>query len=694
MIGLGAGIFAWRPSGSAALPPPPPPPSVLTAIASDGWRASWPTPPASVSPMAETLAVTRQGFDGTGTASAPVDSVGVLSRVRLPYPDQATLTADQVSLSDFIYAGDTIAGVTNTSTRAYPKPIALWLNHDLERAAGTTHMLRLAVAHGHARQGRPVAAVRFVVTDGVNTVTQTVNTTAQITYASGLSVPHFAANMDLSTLATGVLLTVDAVIYPWVGAAFTISTDADPYPSPNLTTLRLLNDRDGSYGTVYAYVDAVAGDNATGVAATTPATAQPAPFLTIAGAVTAIRAANKASFGRENAGGGVVRLVEGVHNSSPFRSAAGTPAIPVVIEAANPAAKATTVYLGPTANTQSSIPDKTEFRNITIRKQGGSIIFLDGANSVTGLLVFKGCILDNNGTSSYAAFVYRVGRLFLHECEGSVGQANTFSTAYKIVTAIGCPSGGMGAATYHAVACRGGYFAVQAAASPRPAATGAFCGWNVFSKGAGSGVIVGCKTTVGPRGIAVVGNVIEGWGAFTDPLVQINADSDISPTENVVVQMNTCVGERTNLLYLDSTSNLDKSGYISFNVFELMNIKSDLFSTNGANVGNWPARYKVGWRGNMAFRGSNNGGGYGPVPWTGEISGRDEVSVAAAPFPDMAWADDRSNLGADTGGGDYTPGAGTAVISLPAGMAPYGIDLKGVAVRNDGTGVIGAQQRA
>lgn len=580
MIGLSAGIFAWRPSGSAVSPPPPPPPSVLTTIASDGWRAVWPAPPASVTPMAETLAVTRQGFDGTGAASAPVDAVEVMSRIRLPYPDQSTLTADQVSLSEFIYAGDTIAGVVNDSTRAYPKPIALWLNHDLERATSATHTLRLAVAHGHARQGRPVAAVRFVVTDGTNTVEQFVSDLSSITYASGLSVPHFAANMDLSTLAAGVLLTVDAVIYPWVGDAFTISLDADAYPSPNLTTLRLLNDRDGSYGSVYTYVDAAAGDNAAGVASVAPATAAAAPFLTIAAAVAAIRAVNNASFGRDNAGGGVVRLIEGVHNSSPFRGAAGTPDVPVVIEAANPAAKATTVYLGPTASTQNSIPNLTEFRNITIRKQGGSIIFLDGANSAAGLLVFKGCAFDQNGTSSYAAFVYRVGRVFLHECEGSVGQANTFSTAYKTVTAIGCASGGFGSATYHAVASRGAQFFVAGGATPRPPATGAFCGWNVLSRNV-TGAIFQCATTVGPRGLAVVGNVFEGYDGFTDPLVQINADTNSSPVENVVVQMNTCVGERTNLLYLDGSVNADKSGYVAFNVFQLLNIKSDVFSFAG-----------------------------------------------------------------------------------------------------------------
>ncbi|MFN3938927.1 MAG: hypothetical protein ACK4KW_15300, partial [Gemmobacter sp.] len=149
MIGIGTGLYVRRATGGVESPPPPPPPppppvTPLTAIAADGWRATWPTPPGTVTPMATTLAITRQGFDAVGGAAAPVDAVGVLSRMRLPYPDQSSLTADQVSLSDFVYAGDTVAGVANASTRAYPKPVALWLNHDLERATAATHTLRLA----------------------------------------------------------------------------------------------------------------------------------------------------------------------------------------------------------------------------------------------------------------------------------------------------------------------------------------------------------------------------------------------------------------------------------------------------------------------------------------------------------------------------------------------------------------------
>lgn len=696
MIGIGMGLYARRHSGAGGVsPPPPPPPPVtpLTAVAADGWRATWPSPPATVTPMATTLSVTRQGFDATGAAAFPVDAVGVLSRVRLPHPDHAILTADQVSLSEFIYAGDTISGMTNGSTRAYPRPIAIWLNHDLERATAATHTLRLAVAHAHARNGRPVAAVRFTVSDGVTTVEQVVSAMTAITYASGLSVPHFAATIDLSGLMPGAFLVVDAVIYPWVGEAFTLSVDADTYPSPNLTTLRLLNDHTGSYGTGYAYVDPVSGNNATGLASASPATAAASPFLTIAGAAAAIRTFNNANHGRDNAGGGVIRLAEGVHNSSPFRTASGTTAFPLVIEAADPAAAATTVYLGHTASTNTSIPNHTEFRNITLRKQGGSVVFLDSNAGGNALLVFRGCLFDQNGTSSYSGWVYRVGRVVLSECSGAGMVANAFSTAYKAVTAIGCPSAGLGDATYHAVACRGARFFALGPATGRPAATGSFCGWNVISRNA-TGAAYNASSAVGPRGIAVVGNVLEGYGGFTDAVMWVHADSNTQPIENAVVQMNTCIGERVNLLYLDAGTNVDKSGCFAFNVFEQMNIKSDLFSTNGANTGNWPARYKVGWPGNMAYRGANNSQWYGPVGWIGEIPGDGEAATGSAPWPDLAWADDQSNRGGGAGGGDYTPGAGSAVPRLPAGRAPYGTDLKGRVLRNDGTGFIGAEQGA
>jgi hypothetical protein len=64
-----------------------------------------------------TLAVTRQGFDATGATASYADTLVVTKRVRQPYPNQATLTATTVSLSDYVYSTDTVVGVTTARPR-------------------------------------------------------------------------------------------------------------------------------------------------------------------------------------------------------------------------------------------------------------------------------------------------------------------------------------------------------------------------------------------------------------------------------------------------------------------------------------------------------------------------------------------------------------------------------------------------
>jgi hypothetical protein len=652
----------------------------VTQIASDGWQATYPAPPAfDPESTPETLRVTRQGFDQSASPAQSVEDLTLMARVRDPYPNQGTLSADQVALSDFVYAGDAIAGVSNTSTRAYPKPIAMWLNHDRERASGATHTLRLAVAHAHARAGQPVAAVTFILSDGLSTVEQTVSNMTATTYAaSGLSVPHFAADMDLSALAQGALLVVDAVIYPWVGTPFTISVDADAYPSPNLSTLRLLNDRTGAYGTAYAYVDATLGDNGTGVVSQVAANAQGSPFASVTAAATALKTFNSTTFGRANdAGGGIIRLEAGTHVRSNFRSAGASVDIPLVIEAANPANRATTVFTDGGSSTSSGTPYQLKLKNITLQNQGGSVIFLDsGVGDMLGLLVTENCVFDRTAGSSWGAWVYRVGRFQMLNCgigpNGDPMATHRFSAVAKTVQSIGCDQP-LGTLLYGSVGSSNvNEFIWRAAEGPKPEPAGVFLGWNVFSNGTTTNGIVTAQRPIGARGFAVVGNLIEAWGSVTGPTLQINADNDTSVTQNVVVQANTIVGERANLLYLDGSTNVEKSGYFRANVFERYNIKGDIFASQSGNTGNWSMRYKVGWSHNAALQGANNETGYSTSSWLGEIPGLGGVTGIAA-----GWSDDRSNVGSDTGSGSYLPTAGSALPMLPAALACYNVDLKG-----------------
>ena len=221
MMGMGMGQTAALLGAEGVVSEPPAP---ITAIAADGWRATYPSPPA-LTPLSspETVSVTRQGFTPGGLATSVVETLTLMARLRQPYPNQATLSPDQVALSDFIYAADSISGVINGSNLAYPQPIACWLTPDLERARGTTFTARLAVAHAYARLGKPVAAVKFIASDGTNTVEHLVSTMSQRQFASGLHAPYFEASISLSILNPAALCTLDVIIYPWVGAAFQAS---------------------------------------------------------------------------------------------------------------------------------------------------------------------------------------------------------------------------------------------------------------------------------------------------------------------------------------------------------------------------------------------------------------------------------------------------------------------------------------
>lgn len=697
-LGLDLSLTACR-AGTALTSDP-----AILAIAAEGWRASYDSP-GTFDPVSDPrpLVVERQGHDANGASATVTDVLTVMSRVREPWPNDQTWTADNISLSDVVYAGDSTLGVTNNSSVAYPKPQALWLTHDRSVADAATFTVRLAVAHAHARQGRPVAAVKFTATDGVTTVETLVTGMAVETYtATGLSVPHFAGDLDFSALTPGVLITVDAEIRPWVGPAFTLSSDADPYPSVNLTVLKVLNDFDGGYGRTFAYLDPVAGNDGTGAVHSDAVTARTAPFATMGGAVLAINQFNTANHGRANLSGGVIRLETGVTTHQGFGwYAVGE--IPLVIEAADPLQRAVTVYQDAGASVSNGLPDMVVFRDVTLRRNApGNVIFLDN-NAVLGgenMLVTERCTWDGNGLGEpWKAWVYRPGRFWLIDCDGEdLGQCKQFSTDYKACISIGSGAGSLQSYTYHAVGCRDLDAFLQdntAITANVHAPGGEFFGWNHMGQGTNGERCLNKWRAIDDRGMALVGNVFEHYGGMTGPVYSISADGVTEPASNVNIFCNTAVGTRTNLLYQDIGSTLvAKSGRCRFNVDWLWNCKDDAFlPQDGGRIGNWGFQYRAGFRGNAVLEGSNKGTDFGPGDiWLGEVGALEDVSGSPATPIAVNWIDDRSFAGTSVGGGDYRPGAGHGLPVVAAGWAPYPVDQAGTPVPDNGSAVAGALQ--
>ncbi len=208
----------------------------------------------------------------------------------------------------------------------------------------------------------------------------------------------------------------------------------------------------------------------------------------------------------------------------------------------------------------------------------------------------------------------------------------------------------------------------------------------------------GCSSrpglALGPRGLALIGTVLEQAGGTTAPGLQLHADSDLTTVENMLCIGVTAAGARTNWLYNDiGTTATAKRGVLRNCVMMNRNTKSDVFGQSGNLTGNWPAIYDVGARSNVAIQGGDD---LRSVPgvgnWLGEVAALGDLSGSAAAPLAVEFVDDQSTTGGKAGNGDYTPGVGSVVPMVPAGMAPFAVDMKGRALGNDGTGRVGAIQ--
>jgi hypothetical protein len=665
----------------------------FASVAENGWESVYEGTPPTFAPVAspEQFSVLRPGFDATGSATTVTDTLTVMKRVRLPSPDQLTDTANNAAVSQFIYSTDTVVGATNSSTRLAPVLMAMWLTPDYTRASTALINVRIAFSHAHARNGRPVAAVLFTATDGVNTpVTTLVSSLTAASYTeTGLTCPCYEGTIDLSGLDEG-LVQVDAVGYPWVGESFTISTDASATKSVNLCPLTILNDRAGGLGTAHAYV--AVGATGTGVVYATEQ-GSPANFATIQAAVSAIKTFNTSTYSRTNAGGAILHLADGTHTWATIKSQAGTTVtMPLTIVGAS---RAGTIIQDAGTSTLNSLPNLTRFSTLTLKKlTTGNITLLDNsATSGAFAVVFDQVDIDMNGYDAYNAFIYRTGRTICVESDMTTNLGVT-GTVTKQNILIG--SRGTGSMVYNMAASRCDQFIKKAASGGQENGLGQVCLYSVLSRGDTSATIVLSDEVIGARGFAVVGSVIEYWAASdSPPTIAINADGNLSATQNVLFMGNSVPGGRINWLYQDTgTASILKSGYFRFNAVYEYNIKSDLFPTaSGDRIGNWSEVHRVNDRTNAISHGSSNDEAYIVGSWLGEVQPFGEVyGTDAAPL-DLDWATDASSAGTRTGGGDYTPGVDTDIPIIPAGLAFGSVDLFGRPVV-DGSAHAGAVQVA
>ncbi|WP_424967351.1 hypothetical protein [Dinoroseobacter sp. S375] len=682
------------------VPTPPPTPGddpVVSTIFSDGWQATYPSPPADVT--GNTVTVTRSGYDALGVATTFNEDLDITARVRLP--GVATETADTVALSDYIYSGEAITDVTNSSTRAYPYAQFAWLVPDCQEVGDSQNSitLKIAVAHRHARDGKPVAGVRFIVTDHLSGEASELVTscTGEAYTASGFTASVYEGTVDITSLSTagaqGNLFTIDAEFLPWVGAAHKISVITSGKTFDQNTVLTFGNNRNNWRPTLYAYVDPAAGGGA--AVSTDPAVAATTPFTTTALASAALRNWHDANTGRGAIDGSVMRLVEATHTHSVMPNRVCDDYY-MIIEGVPGSTPANVIYQDAGSNTDQSFPEKVLVRNLTIRRTTAAAIRMIDAGTSTRdtYLAMQNVEIDDGSFSPTDNFFWRYDASYFEECTQDSAQV----AAQKL---IGCNGSFTGPSTVACVASRIPNGNIEPNNASR--ADGLFVGWSHITAARtdfSQPLFINHTTTA--LGFAVVGSVMESYGSGgSGSAFLINGDGNTDSSENITLIGNTFLGGRANISYTDAGGSVayPHLTVMRFNIFFERNTKAgDFFGyqssgTDPARVLNWNIRYEVGAQSNTIIQGESRDNppnvGFYPLSWLGDVGSEGSISGSQANPLSVTFTDDQSGS-AGSGDGDYTPTSGTDLATIPSGQAPYPFDLSGAAISSGG--VSGALQ--
>lgn len=709
-------------------------------IEGNGWVAKATVPylaATTFDPTKIVLTVTDPGYDGTGTTVVTRTITG-RAILRRQYPNQASLQATQVStnlevyfsLSDDIYAGSTvtdaqaeagfygasqhgeIASVTNSSTLAYEKPLFAWLNTQHERATGSTFPVEAVAYHRRARNGRQVARIEFIAKDAQGTpnvaATQTVSATALSSIQTkGQIVEAWKASIPLTALTQGDLCQVNAKVYPWIGDSSAVldleaAGVAWPTASPQ-TRLRFLNDKTGAYGGAIAFVRAGASG---GTVSLTEAMARAAPFPTINGALTAIRTFNNANRGHNDHSGGVIYLMDNgsggavAHQLTNGMSGVTAGQCWTEIRPDPSAVGAVSFTLGGYFDTAGLLKWVVN----TTQATGG---FFDGGPSNGNVMqAWENQTITISGAS--VPINYQCGLTYCRNVtiNGVATRDNTLLAGYsttrtQTALALGhmIPAATPTTAVFPFVMIGSrldGVLVGETDLANVDAQDGRVIANNRIDD-LRDACVFGHTVTL-TKGIAIVQNVFERASVASSPCLQIAADGAVQAVANVVEQYNTVVGERTNRAYSDvaGAMNVKKKITSRFNLWHQYNIKSDTYVTDttvSGRVGNWRARYTVGFEGNISLTGSAQGTtpAANGSSWLGEAWPDTGSNVTAAA---VTFTDNKSGS-ANPGGGTYslTGGSNAAYGRVPAGSAGLAFDLAGVARLNNGNGAAGAYER-
>jgi hypothetical protein len=684
--------------------PPPSPQVAITAVFADGWSAQYAGTPPSLNPLT-TETVSRQGFDAAGASTMHTDTLTITQRVREPYPAQGSLSAARVSLSDYVYSTDTIAGVTNSSAETSPKPVANWIMpHRL--VVGNSVRLEVLAAHRNARAGRQVAAVKFIATDGTNTVSQTVAATVVSARAGDRNaVVCFQADLDITGLNAG-LITCNAEVYPWIGAAASVAKSVDSSVSREFSPRYFLKNT-GSKTYYYVKTAANGGNDATGAGSTNAATASGTPFLTVLAAInkahTDLGAASGVDMAEIRIGddGGTPFVLGSTAATRTQKVAALTITRDPTVARANARVSFGAAGFRPRLGGSLTSPvasSALRFSDIAIVRTGTSTF--QGETAAPLELILEDIDFDNGSfsttwlsASTTPAHDYMYGVTFANIAT-SPQPLNAGTSEHRIMRGVSATlTTTTGLEAFLLVGCS---LSNAGAFAPGTRTTvGSLIAFNRFSNFNVSGAFVNYGTSSSTSNIGLLQNLFEYTSASSAATIGISHDNMTGSNTHMVIHNNTFVGffinGRANLFYDEGTTpRTTRLQSLKGNIHVQLNTKGDRFALDGTRVGNWAYLYGVGCQGEFSQFVDADSGGIGSsfaqaYPGLGAKIGTSATVRNDPLFTDYKGTTSGPTAGA--GGGTYTLQAGSPAKSMVA-SAVLSHDLAGAArpTGNDSAG--------
>ena len=310
--GRSQGGWAIKAAGGGSAPVAP-----FQTIRADGFSLDASSPAAAVG---QSYTVTRNGYDASANAITFSDTLSVTDRMRtvwnVGWTSAGTVPVDDATRcasSDYIYQGETCVGATNNSTVVSPTPVAAWVNIE-RQLIGNSITLEVVAGHRDARGAKPVACVTGTLTDGTNTVTA-ISATPVISSYLGDVQPlwvyelTFATDTPGNVLASDVLLTANAKVYPHVGVAASVADSSLSSDRRGFSPRYFIKNVSRLASPPIAYVST--GGTSGGVWSTTAATAEATPFDTLENARLQIAVQSGVTGGYVD--GCEIRLMAGSH---------------------------------------------------------------------------------------------------------------------------------------------------------------------------------------------------------------------------------------------------------------------------------------------------------------------------------------------------------------------------------------------